>query len=186
MLGCMVLRLCSHTVCPKTLYQYNKKSYNRKCYSPSSRTAYSVTAYRKFRSRWSLHMRLSNVRPLSGTDSTLMRHTHKLRVSVFRTAKDSLLCAKRRRIEPQYATFCNLNRKRPNINKLRFTQEKRGKRVAPMAQTGRAIACRRGRCECSQAAARLAHGPRPKPSSSRRTDTGSQSACPCVCTRRRR
>ena len=108
-----------------------------------------------------------------------MRHTHKLRMSVFRTAKDSLLCAKRRRIEPQYATFCNLNRKRPNINKLRFTQEKRGKRVAPMAQTGRAIACRRGRCECSQAAARLAHGPRPKPSSSRRTDTGSQSACPC-------
>ena len=88
-------------------------------------------------------MRLSNVRPLSGTDSTLMRHTHKLRMSVFRTAKDSLLCAKRRRIEPQYVTFCNLNRKRPNINELRITQEKRGKRVAPMAQTGRRTAATR-------------------------------------------
>ena len=124
-----------YAACPKTLQPYNCK-----CYSPSSRTAYSVTAYRKFRSHWSLHMRLSNVRPLSGTDSTLMRHTHKLRMSVFRTAKDSLLCAKRRRIEPQYATFCNLNRKRPNINELRITQEKRGKRVAPMAQTGRRTA----------------------------------------------
>ena len=88
-------------------------------------------------------MRLSNVRPLSGTDSTLMCHTHKLRMTVFRTTKGGLLCAKRQRIEPQYVTFCNLNRKRPNINKLRFTQEKRGKRVAPMAQTGRRTAATR-------------------------------------------
>ena len=46
--------------------RYAPKLYNRNCCSPSSRTAYSVTAYRKFRSRWSLHMRLSKVRPLSG------------------------------------------------------------------------------------------------------------------------
>jgi hypothetical protein len=61
-------------------------------------------------------------------------------MTVFRTTKGGLLQAKRRRIEPQYATFCNLNRKRPNINELRITQEKRGKRVAPMAQTGRRTA----------------------------------------------
>ena len=46
--------------------RYAPKLYNRNCCSPSSRTAYSVTAYRKFRSRWSLRMRLSKVRPLSG------------------------------------------------------------------------------------------------------------------------
>ena len=62
--------------------RYAPKLYNRNCCSPSSRTAYSVTAYRKFRSRWSLHMRLSKVRPLSGTGSTFARHTPKARTSL--------------------------------------------------------------------------------------------------------
>ena len=65
---------------PKPCTSTTKKSYNRKCHSPSSRTAYSVTAYRKFRSRWSLHMRLSNIGPLRGPMYVIV-FTPKLRMN---------------------------------------------------------------------------------------------------------
>ncbi len=74
-----VIRLLGYTDIPHN--RKNLPPHNPARYSPPSGTAYSVTAYRKFRSRWSLHMRLNKVRPLSGTVLALMRHTPKLRMN---------------------------------------------------------------------------------------------------------
>ena len=74
-----VIRLLGYTDIPHN--RKNPPPHNLTHHSPSSRTAYSVTAYRKFRSRWSLYMRLSKVRPLSGTGSTFARHTPKARMN---------------------------------------------------------------------------------------------------------
>ena len=97
--------------------RYAPKTYNRKCHSPSSRTAYSVTTYRKFRSRWSLHMRLSKVRPLSGTGPTLIRYTPKLRMNparypfmmqkaTFQLLKGHVLQGERRPFATRWLTAC--------------------------------------------------------------------------------
>ncbi len=59
-----VIRLLGYTDIPHN--RKNPPPHNPTRHSPSSRTAYSVTAHRKFRFRWSLHMRLSKVRPPFG------------------------------------------------------------------------------------------------------------------------